>query len=156
MKRFSFEVRFCDRRDVPGAARTLAILGIKYELDPKRADDSVYARVKGETELNDDELFDWLEDIICPLGGRVNNWTGEEYAGPELCAACGADTEHEFYMVHDTVWGAAAELGDAFLCIVCLERRLGRTLTPQDFTDAPVNAPSPADTPRLRNRRGQD
>jgi hypothetical protein len=64
-------------------------------------------------------------------------------------------------MVHDDVWIAAAmpknnpenEPGDSgYQCIGCLERRLGRRLTPQDFTSDPVNNPSPYDTPRLFSR----
>jgi hypothetical protein len=85
-----------------------------------------------------------------------------------LCHDCGTDTtpctgrrgcrhkqRWEWYMVHASVWRAAGmprmtvETGGGFLCIGCLERRLGRNLNPTDFTDAPVNNPSPWDTPRL-------
>jgi hypothetical protein len=89
-----------------------------------------------------------------------------------MCNDCGMDTTPraearrlrvgwEWYMVHDDVWAAAGmpkndpenEPGDSgYLCIGCLERRLGRRLTPQDFTSDLVNNPSPYDTPRLLSR----
>jgi hypothetical protein len=64
-------------------------------------------------------------------------------------------------MVHDDVWGAAGmkpmdpddDAGQSdFLCIGCLEKRLRRKLTPQDFTSDRVNHPSPYDTQRLSSR----
>jgi hypothetical protein len=60
------------------------------------------------------------------------------------CIDCGLeivpdDGKCEWYMVHDTVWFAAGMPerpigyeGD-WLCIGCLERRLGRALTRADF-----------------------
>jgi hypothetical protein len=83
-----------------------------------------------------------------------------------LCAGCGRDTtpcthrrgcrhrgKWEDYRVKDEVWNAACR-GDRFLCIGCLESRLGRTLTPSDFLpDVLVNRPGPWDTPRLAARK---
>lgn len=89
-----------------------------------------------------------------------------------ICKDCGADTtpctgkrgcrhkgKWEDYMVYDSVWhDAGMNIGDArlhgkgkgYLCIGCLESRLGRTLTPSDFTKALINDPSfPWHTPRL-------
>lgn len=51
----------------------------------------------------------------------------------------------EYYMLHDDVWldamygvtGQRDKYG--MLCIRCVENGLGRKLTPQDFTDAPLN-----------------
>jgi hypothetical protein len=40
-------------------------------------------------------------------------------------------------MVKDTVW-PIGDL-DGMLCVGCIEQRIGRRLTPQDFTDAPTN-----------------
>lgn len=67
------------------------------------------------------------------------------------CFDCGAETlsdepgvPTEYYTVHDAVW-AAAGMGDGYLCIGCLERRLGRTLHRADFTSAPVNDPADID-----------
>lgn len=82
------------------------------------------------------------------------------------CADCGIDTmptcrchDAEYYMVHDQVWEAAG-LGRGHLCIGCLEARLGRRLTPDDFTQARVNTRSGAHkarefrTGRMRDRLG--
>jgi hypothetical protein len=66
------------------------------------------------------------------------------------CADCtvGTSTLNEYYMVHSNVWEEAwfsrrkpwhAIDGQEFLCIGCLEKRIGRTLTRHDFTDAPIN-----------------
>jgi hypothetical protein len=65
------------------------------------------------------------------------------------CADCLTSTIDEYYMVTDEVWFLAwsgwrcprpPETGlDHMLCIRCLERRIGRTLTCVDFTKYPVN-----------------
>jgi len=41
-------------------------------------------------------------------------------------------------MVKDEVWKQAG-LGEGYLCIGCIEKRLGRQLNKADFTDAPIN-----------------
>jgi hypothetical protein len=58
-------------------------------------------------------------------------------------------------MVHNDLWKAAGMMPDGgFLCIGCLETRIGRQLHPNDFTDAPINNPGdPWDTERLRSRK---
>lgn len=83
------------------------------------------------------------------------------------CDDCGVDTTPEppagweYYMVHDPVWAAAGMpvpddpegfVGEGILCIGCLEKRLGRKLTPDDFTGAPVNWPSVMMSARLFSR----
>jgi hypothetical protein len=59
------------------------------------------------------------------------------------CNDCDVDTQDigEWYMVKDEVWAAAWPKGSKreFLCIGCLETRLGRRLTSDDFTDATIN-----------------
>jgi hypothetical protein len=60
-------------------------------------------------------------------------------------------------MFRDETWSAAGMPHRGYLCIGCLQRRLGRELTGDDFTDALVNDPQIADdvkawswrTPRL-------
>jgi hypothetical protein len=60
-----------------------------------------------------------------------------------LCIDCGKVPE--WYMVRDDIWVAAGMpkcvvmTGTDFLCFKCLESRLGRILTPNDFTDARIN-----------------
>jgi len=54
------------------------------------------------------------------------------------CAAC-TNCNGEYYMVHDEVWLEANPKDKGMLCVGCLESRLGRLLTKDDFIDAPVN-----------------
>jgi hypothetical protein len=66
-------------------------------------------------------------------------------------------------MVTAEVWAAAGmpaptirkfnESDGDFLCIGCLEKRLGRMLKSADFSRFPINDPSPWDTPRLASRK---
>jgi hypothetical protein len=62
------------------------------------------------------------------------------------CTDCGTETlsvepdvPTEYYMVHDDVWEAARMPDHGFLCIGCLEARLGRQLHSGDFTECPMN-----------------
>jgi hypothetical protein len=74
------------------------------------------------------------------------------------CRDCGVPTDEigEVYMVHDEIWAAAGMSliwNTAYLCISCLETRLGRTLTRYDFTNAPLNTgDSFKQSPRLVER----
>jgi ribosomal protein L34E len=75
---------------------------------------------------------------------------------PFECKDCGTSTHdmREYYMVHDSVWGdAGMNPYEGMLCIGCLEDRLGRRLTPADFTDAEVNTWRASE--RLQNRQGR-
>jgi hypothetical protein len=78
------------------------------------------------------------------------------YSGPLLCRDCGVDTygaiDREWYHVHNEAWESAglAVNGSGFLCIGCLESRMGRKLVPSDFDGYD---PDPRDSRRLRNRR---
>lgn len=79
-----------------------------------------------------------------------DEWDTDEYFVDFRCFDCGVNTvperrPQEYYIVHDEIWLAAAMTkqsqrpsGD-FLCIGCLEARLGRTLTRRDFPDCPAN-----------------
>lgn len=83
-----------------------------------------------------------------------------------LCVDCGVDTtpcthrrgcrhtgKWEYYMLRDDVW-AAAVMDRGFLCVGCLEHRIGRRLRPSDFRrDLAVNLPNPWDTARLAARK---
>jgi len=85
---------------------------------------------------------------------------------PAACKDCETDTcpvewgyRAEWYMVKQEVWEAAG-MRSGYLCIGCIESRLGRQLRADDFTDAPVNNLKIADsryawsyrTPRLTSR----
>lgn len=69
---------------------------------------------------------------------RKTGWT---------CIDCAQSTRilGEYYMVHNAVWQAANPPPIGMLCIGCLEARIGRPLTAEDFTDAPLNQ-----DPRIR------
>lgn len=63
-------------------------------------------------------------------------------------------------MLRDDVWAAAAgDLADTYgvmLCVGCVEHRLRRRLTPEDFNwSLGINSPSRMATDRLADRRGQ-
>jgi hypothetical protein len=45
----------------------------------------------------------------------------------------------EYYMVHNELWARANPQVNGMLCIGCLEDLIGRRLTPDDFTDVPIN-----------------
>lgn len=61
------------------------------------------------------------------------------------CDDCGGSTAGEYFMLHDDLWESVAGGYEGHLCIGCTEARLGRRLTPDDFTDAAVNV-----WPRMR------
>ena len=52
-----------------------------------------------------------------------------------LCLDCGVDTDaiDEYYRVTNELWARANPDRAGMLCIGCLEKRLGRELTPDDF-----------------------
>ena len=74
------------------------------------------------------------------------------------CLDCGeetsfrADKADEYYMVHNELWLRAHPARNGKLCIGCLERRLDRELTPDDFTSAIVNEPGRGKSKRLNSR----
>lgn len=69
------------------------------------------------------------------------------------CIDCGYDTWNETYRVDDSLWAAAGNAAGR-LCIGCLEQRINRPITPEDFVNNDPNshAAQPS-SPRLRDRR---
>lgn len=60
------------------------------------------------------------------------------------CIDCGVDLRRIrelHYMIKSEIWLTVAKSSD-FLCIGCLEKRLGRFLEKDDFTNKPVNRQS--------------
>jgi hypothetical protein len=55
-------------------------------------------------------------------------------------------------MVTDEAWAIANPKKYGMLCIGCLESRLGRTLTGDDFPDYPINDGIFGMSPRLKAR----
>jgi hypothetical protein len=86
------------------------------------------------------------DDIVCACPDHED----QAQLGRTLCVDCGIqcnpfdapwgmrDTQQ--YMVHGDVW-AAAGMRHGWLCVPCLEVRLGRHLSPADLTTAPINDP---------------
>jgi hypothetical protein len=63
--------------------------------------------------------------------------------------------QSEVYTVHDHVWRKAGmEAYGGCLCVGCLEERIGRPLTPDDFPDHVFNTTLPGTT-RLLERQGR-
>lgn len=58
------------------------------------------------------------------------------------CKDCGLKSNEtcEFYFLHNDIWFSIA-LQNEDLCIGCVEDRLGRTLTKDDFTSCYINSP---------------
>jgi hypothetical protein len=77
------------------------------------------------------------------------------------CADCGRHTDirgaSESFMVHDHICAAARMPEQGFLCIGCLETRLGRQLCAANFIDYPINDPRNLNhTQRPRDRLGRE
>lgn len=73
------------------------------------------------------------------------------------CVDCRINTWviNEYYMIRNNLWSKYGPQ-DGMLCIGCLEKRMGRKLTPNDFTNAPVNNDlRDVHSPRLGNRLGK-
>lgn len=66
----------------------------------------------------------------------------EDEIVPFLCTGCGMNTLEigEYYSLHERIWYAANNnKNKGMKCLTCVEETLGRELTHEDFTGAPVN-----------------
>ena len=91
---------------------------------------------------------------------RINDDHSVDVQGCASCADCGVNTIaiREWYLLRDTVWEQAwpstangEEVGHGhYLCIGCIEKRLGRELNGRDFVGFSPRARMSA---RLRDRR---
>lgn len=112
-----------------------------------------------------------LHDIIALWDVNQDDLTFDslvDLGSPTSCSDCAADVmpydddgrpsenAWEWYMVHHHVWEAAHAVQPParYLCVGCLEQRLGRRLTPEDFSDYDINAPSWTSSRRLATRQG--
>lgn len=77
------------------------------------------------------KTYDDLRNFIDLYGGDYEYHS--KYTGAP-CKDCGVKTVEigEYYNVYNDVWNEA-DGGQGFLCIGCLENRLGRKLNPDDF-----------------------
>lgn len=58
-----------------------------------------------------------------------------------LCLDCGIDTGRagEHFFLHNEVWTLTGLGHVGMLCVADVEKRIGRTLVPADFTSAYIN-----------------
>jgi hypothetical protein len=70
-------------------------------------------------------------------GGR-RRFSVEAPARWDVCAICG-EHQCDLFMVHDEVWAEVFQDDNGWAHVSCFEERLGRKLTPSDYTDAPCN-----------------
>lgn len=125
------------------------------------------------TAIDDGLGADALHDIVGLW--EANNLNEEltfealvEAGKPTPCDDCSGDVTPyaddgrpvengwEWYMVRSEIWEEAYRNGSPprFLCIGCLEARIGRRLLPGDFAPVPLNEPGWLDTKRLLGRLG--
>ena len=69
------------------------------------------------------------------------------------CRDCGGDVTDEFYMIHHHLWDEYVRVG-GWICVPCVEDRLGRRLTRDDFILCPINVTTFRKTERLLERMG--
>jgi hypothetical protein len=94
--------------------------------------------------------------------GTLNRAEAEKDAARQIAAGkrnwslpVTVDSQSETFMVHDHVWKAAGmEPWGGVLCVGCLEKRIGRRLMPDDFSDHVFNTSFPG-TRRLQERQGR-
>jgi hypothetical protein len=77
--RFMAELMFCNPDDADDAITALAAVGVKFEIDlanPEEVNGSLVAfgMASGTTTLAEDDIGDWLSDIIEPHHGSVVQW----------------------------------------------------------------------------------
>lgn len=73
------------------------------------------------------------------------------------CVDCSVNTHaiNEYYMVQFDLWNSVmVSQNTGMLCIGCLEDRLGRTLTTEDFIEAPINYGCFGWSDRMKDRLG--
>jgi len=105
-----------------------------------------------------------IKRVVIETDDEVSIWErfvpDDEEPAEALCGGCGANTvpqgrPWEWYMVHNHIWETVMRSGPScqYLCIGCLEDRLGRHLAAEDFSDLSINEPGWNDTERLAGRK---
>jgi hypothetical protein len=91
-----------------------------------------------------------------PRIGRIIKYNNMSSRKKFMCLDCSCDTGKigEHYMLKDEIWLSIVKSNKGMLCISCLESRLGRELTPNDFNNSHINKPYPGKifSNRLMNR----
>lgn len=86
------------------------------------------------------------------------NWYKKARTDILDCDDCGKSTLEEGYMLHENIWNSVADR-NTNLCVDCVEKRLGRQLTPYDFQPIGYNfwkAMRKFKSPKLIDRLGLD
>ena len=114
-------------------------------------------------------VLDRIKALVFPEDRPLAATAAARDSGDTRCVDCGAIVSHakwapgkqyEHYIVHQPLWEQAGS-PNGYLCIGCLENRLGRELNKRDFPEGvPVNSLGPENdryawsdrTPRLRDR----
>jgi len=76
-------------------------------------------------------------DLLNDAGRATASFHGFVFAPWARCFDCNA--YEPTYAIEDDVWFAAWSCWAGALCPFCVEKRIGRDLTLDDFVDAPVN-----------------
>jgi hypothetical protein len=128
---------------------------------------SKWRRLQGNNDL--DFKGTWSESFLCvdcgfdTSPGNLNRAEAEQEAKRQVRSgkrkwsiSVRHTTQSETFYVHDHVWKAAG-MGPwgGVLCVGCLEQRIGRRLTPDDFDPDHPFSFLPG-TPRLLERQGRD
>lgn len=103
-------------------------------------------------ELSEVRVFGFGYDLRYKDGSRVQ-FTLAPVSQDWRCRDCGSDTRvlDEYYMVIDDLWAKAvsSEERGIYLCIGCLEHRIGRRLVRTDFSKPSIDGRF---SDRLRDR----
>jgi hypothetical protein len=76
-QKFQAEVLFLDPANVARATEVLTWFDCNFEIDRDAVDPcgpTVFGWVTGTTELEENDIGDWLLAIVDPLGGDVVEW----------------------------------------------------------------------------------
>ena len=90
------------------------------------------------------------EDLRTRRRALPGAWTNTRRYMP--CMDCDEDTWSEYYMISHDLWHEIVGSRAGYLCVPCLEHRLGRRLEPADFLPCPCNDDTWRKTPRLKER----
>ena len=124
---------------------------VVQEYRKKLLEERGYVVIEGDTLA--DTIWLWWNEIghrtglssgtlssSCQLADYLRTvFTFRHKLGPSLCGLCNLEVD-DYYMVKDGVWLSVMPTKKGYLHLACLEEKLSRKLTLEDFTDARVNA----------------
>lgn len=110
------------------------------------------------------KMLQIIENKQPRIGPDFNSFTDkniQDYVNFFSCNDCGVNVACKFggiceysFMLKPETW-QSLNLNKEILCVGCIEKRLGRKLTPNDFdTSAKVTSIASQQSQRLRNRIG--